>query len=100
MSANFSRNVNIQALSAKTFVNTVINPDIELPYDEDINTNDYGNKYCGGLYIANDGDLIVVMAGDSDNEITFPKVKGGTILNIQVKKVLSTSDCVPVIGLF
>jgi hypothetical protein len=99
MSSSFLRNVNIQANAAKRFVTTVTNPDVELPYDEDINTSEYGARYAGGVYITNDGDLHCVMAG-MDLPITFEKLKGGTILNIQVKTVLSTSDCVPVIGLF
>jgi len=100
MSTSFLRNVNIQANAAKTFVNTVTDPDIELPYDEDINTDAYGNKYAGGVYISSDGDLDCVMAGMGDTPISFTKLKGGTILNIQVKKVLSTSDCGPIIALF
>jgi hypothetical protein len=99
MSSSFLRNVNIQANAAKTFVTTVTDPTTELPYDVDINTTAYGAKYAGGVYITNDGDLDCVMAG-MDTPISFTKLKGGTILNIQIKKVLSTSDCVPVIGLF
>ena len=99
MSTSFLRNVNIQANAAKTFVSNVTDPNVELPYDVNINTDDYGNKYAGGLYITNDGALDCIMAG-MERPIRFEKLKGGTILNIQVISVLSSSDCVPVIGLF
>lgn len=99
MSTSFLRNVNIQANAGKTFVSSVSDPLIELPYNVDINTNAYGNKYAGGLYISNDGDLDCIMAG-MDTAIKFENLKAGTILNIQVKSVLSTTSCGPVIGLF
>ena len=97
--SSFLRNVNLQAIAGKTFVSTVVDPNIELPYDVNINTDEYGNKYAGGLYITNDGDLDCIMAG-MDTPIQFGNVKGGTILNIQVISVLSTSNCGPVIALF
>ena len=97
--SSFLRNVNLQAIAGKTFVNTVTDPNVELPYDVNINTDDYGNKYAGGLYITNDGALDCIMAG-MERPIRFEKLKGGTILNIQVISVLSSSDCGPVIGLF
>jgi len=99
MSSSFLRNVNIQANAGKTFVSSVSNPDVELPYDRDINTTEFGAKYAGGLYITNDGALDCIMAG-MEAPIRFEKLKGGTILNIQVKTVLSSTDCGPVIGLF
>lgn len=41
------------------------------------------------LYIGGAGDLVVTMAEDQ-NDVTFLSVLGGTILPIQVTKVLAT----------
>lgn len=98
--ASFQKDVNYQAGLAKKFVATVTDPNVELPYDVNINTDTYGKRYAGGMYVTKAGNLDVVMAQDDTNtKITFTGVLIGTFLPIQIKKVFSTSTA-EVIGLF
>ena len=98
--ASFQKDVNYQAGLAKKFVATVTDPNVEVPYDVNINTTAHGARYAGGLYVTKGGNLNVVMAQDDTNtSIQFTGVLIGTFLPIQVRKVLSTSTA-EVIGLF
>lgn len=47
--------------------------------------------YSRCLYVGGDGDVTVVMVGQNgDAPITFPGVVGGTLLPIQVRRVMAT----------
>jgi hypothetical protein len=51
------------------------------------------------LYIGAGGDLVVRMQG-SQNEITYSNVISGSILTIRVDKVLTSSTCNNIIGMY
>jgi hypothetical protein len=84
--ASFQRDVNYQPAIAALVVSgqPIVN---QVNFDTEINTS-------GGIYIGNGGNLNVVMAGDSGNNIiTYNNIPNGSFLPIQVKKVMSTSTC-------
>jgi hypothetical protein len=43
-----------------------------------------------GLYVGADGDVAVIMVGDT-SAVTFVGVKAGTVLPLRVSKVMSTN---------
>lgn len=49
------------------------------------------SPYARRLYVGADGDMSVVMVGQNDDTpITFVSVVGGTLLPIQVRRVMAT----------
>lgn len=84
--ASFLRDVNYQPAVAATVVSgtPIVN---QVNFNVDINTS-------GGIYIGTGGNLDVIMAGDSNNNvITYNNIPSGSFLPIQVKRVMSTSTC-------
>jgi len=56
-------------------------------------TVDLPNGPCRSLYIGNGGNIVVIPTGGTAS-ITFNNVQSGSILPIQVKRVISTNTTV------
>jgi hypothetical protein len=99
--ASFQRDTNQQALTAKVATGSVVT-DSTVPVDIDLTTTAGGRQYAGGIYVGGTGNLVVVMAGQSDLGITvtFNNVPSGMFLPIQVRCIKSTSTCSNIICLF
>lgn len=54
-----------------------------------ITPNDSGSIYASSLYIGTGGDVRVLT--ESEDDVTFEGVAGGTVLPVRVKRVYSTS---------
>lgn len=66
--------------------------DIQPSNGEAVTVSDSTEVDYRGLYIGGAGAVVVVFLGDdSDTAVTFAGVPAGTILPIQVKKVMSTN---------
>lgn len=98
---SFLRDVNQQALIAKTATGSVLSSST-VPLDVDLTTAAGGSQYAGGVFVGNGGNLTVVMAGEPSisNTLTFNNVPGGMFLPIQVKMISSLSTCSNIICLF
>jgi hypothetical protein len=79
------------------------------PSDTEDLTNPAGDDapcYAQGLFIGGAGNVAVVMAGDNSNggagtAVTFNSVAAGTVLPIQVRRVMSTNTtATDIVGLF
>lgn len=49
------------------------------------------------LYIGGTGDLVVLTL--EDNEVTFNSVPAGTVLNLRVKQVLTSTTATNIVGM-
>lgn len=99
--ASFQRDINQQALIAKKATGSVVT-DATVPVDIDLLTTAGGKQYAGGVYVGTGGDLVVVMAGQSDLgiTITYKNVPSGMFLPIQVRCIKSSSTAADIICLF
>lgn len=99
--ASFQRDINQQALIAKVATGAVVSA-TTVPVDVDLIATDGVKQYAGGVYVGSTGNLVVVMAGESNlsNTITFNNVPSGMFLPIQVRCIKSTSTCSNIICLF
>jgi uncharacterized Rossmann fold enzyme len=99
--ASFQRDINQQALTAKVATGAVVTA-TAVPVDVDLIATDGVKQYAGGIYVGGTGNLVVVMAGESNlaNTITFNNVPSGMFLPIQVRCIKSTSTCSNIICLF
>lgn len=99
--ASFLRDVNQQALTAKVATGAVLSA-TTVPVDVDLTLPENGGQYSGGIYVGGNGNLVVVMAGESSlsNTITFNNVPSGMFLPIQARCIKSTSTCSNIVCLF
>ena len=99
--ASFQRDVNQQALIAKKATGAVVSA-TTVPVDVDLIATDGVKQYAGAVYVGTSGDLVVVMAGESNlaNTITYKNVPSGMFLPIQVRCVKSSSTAADIICLF
>ena len=61
---------------------------------------DLDDTFSRAIYVGGGGDLIVTMAGDRDNTITFKAVLSGSMLPLRVAQINLGTTCTDIVVIY